>query len=186
MTRLFRDSSIVKILDLVQNAAARKARTEKLITTFARYYTPAVVLAAAMIALVPPLALGADFRTWIYRALVLLVISCPCALVVSVPLGYFGGIGRASRRGILVKGSNFLDALAHVRTVVFDKTGTLTQGVFEVREGGDRQRPQPRSSCWLSRLPRKCTPTILSVPPSCGPLKQPAASWMPTVSRIMR
>ncbi|MBI5895577.1 MAG: cadmium-translocating P-type ATPase [Desulfobacterales bacterium] len=134
VTRLFRDSSIVQILDLVQNAAARKARTEKLITTFARYYTPAVVLAAALIALVPPLSMGADFRTWIYRALVLLVISCPCALVVSVPLGYFGGIGRASRRGILVKGSNFLDALAHVKTVVFDKTGTLTQGVFEVEQ----------------------------------------------------
>ncbi len=134
VTRLFRDSSIVKILDLVQNAAARKARTERLITTFARYYTPAVVLAAALIALVPPLATGADFRTWIYRALVLLVISCPCALVVSVPLGYFGGIGRASRRGILVKGSNFLDALAQVKTVVFDKTGTLTQGVFEVEK----------------------------------------------------
>ena len=134
VTRLFRDSSIVKILDLVQNASARKARTERLITTFARYYTPAVVLAAALIALVPPLAMGADFRTWIYRALVLLVISCPCALVVSVPLGYFGGIGQASRRGILVKGSNFLDALAHVKTVVFDKTGTLTQGVFEVQK----------------------------------------------------
>jgi Cd2+/Zn2+-exporting ATPase len=134
VTRLFRDSSIVKILDLVQNAAARKARTEKLITTFARYYTPAVVLAAALIALVPPLTMGADFRTWIYRALVLLVISCPCALVVSVPLGYFGGIGRASRRGILVKGANFLDALANVKTVVFDKTGTLTQGVFEVEQ----------------------------------------------------
>lgn len=132
VTRLFRESSIVKILDLVQNAAARKAPTEKLITTFARYYTPAVVLAAALIAVVPPLTVGADFRTWIYRALVLLVISCPCALVVSVPLGYFGGIGRASRRGILVKGANFLDALAHVRTVIFDKTGTLTQGVFEV------------------------------------------------------
>jgi Cd2+/Zn2+-exporting ATPase len=134
VTRLFRDSSIVKILDLVQNAAARKARTETLITTFARYYTPAVVLAAALIALVPPLVWGADFRTWIYRALVLLVISCPCALVVSVPLGYFGGIGRASRRGILVKGSNFLDALAQVHTVIFDKTGTLTQGVFEVEK----------------------------------------------------
>jgi len=134
VTRLFRDSSIVKILDLVQNAAARKARTERLITTFARYYTPAVVLAAALIALVPPLTMGTDLRTWIYRALVLLVISCPCALVVSVPLGYFGGIGRASRRGILVKGANFLDALAQVKTVVFDKTGTLTQGVFEVEQ----------------------------------------------------
>jgi Zn2+/Cd2+-exporting ATPase len=132
VTRLFKESSIVKILDLVQNAAARKAKTEKFITTFARYYTPAVVFAAAMIATVPPLVVGADFHTWVYRALVLLVISCPCALVISIPLGYFGGIGRASRQGILVKGSNYLDALAHVKTVVFDKTGTLTQGVFDV------------------------------------------------------
>jgi Zn2+/Cd2+-exporting ATPase len=134
VSRLFKESSIVKILDLVQNAAARKARTEKFITTFARYYTPAVVIAAALVATVPPLLTGAEFHTWIYRALVLLVISCPCALVISIPLGYFGGIGRASRSGILVKGSNFLDALAHVKTVVFDKTGTLTQGVFDVEK----------------------------------------------------
>jgi Cd2+/Zn2+-exporting ATPase len=134
VTRLFKESSIVKILDMVQNAAARKAKTEKFITTFARYYTPAVVLAAAMIAILPPLLTEAEFKTWIYRALVLLVISCPCALVISIPLGYFGGIGQASRQGILVKGSNFLDALAHVKTVVFDKTGTLTRGVFEVEE----------------------------------------------------
>ncbi|KJS31123.1 MAG: hypothetical protein VR64_12825, partial [Desulfatitalea sp. BRH_c12] len=134
VTRLFKEASIVKILDMVQNAAARKAKTEKFITTFARYYTPAVVGAAALIALAPPLLTGADFQTWIYRALVLLVISCPCALVISIPLGYFGGIGRASRHGILVKGSNFLDALARVKTVVFDKTGTLTQGVFDVEQ----------------------------------------------------
>jgi Zn2+/Cd2+-exporting ATPase len=134
VSRLFKETSIVKILDLVQNAAARKARTEKFITTFARYYTPAVVFAAALIAVVPPLLTGADFQTWIYRALVLLVISCPCALVISIPLGYFGGIGRASRQGILVKGSNYLDALAKIKTVVFDKTGTLTQGVFEVEK----------------------------------------------------
>jgi Zn2+/Cd2+-exporting ATPase len=133
VTRTFGDSSIVKILELVQNAAARKAGTEKFITRFARIYTPAVVALAAGIAVVPPLVLtGAVFSTWIYRALVLLVISCPCALMVSIPLGYFGGIGRASRRGILVKGSNYIDALAQVRTVVFDKTGTLTRGVFAV------------------------------------------------------
>jgi len=134
VSRPFSESSISKIMDLVENATARKAKTEKFITTFARYYTPAVVLIAAAIAFIPPLTTGASFQTWIYRALVLLVISCPCALVVSIPLGYFGGIGKASRRGILVKGSNFIDALAAVKTVVFDKTGTLTRGVFKVKK----------------------------------------------------
>ena len=135
VSRPFSESSISKVMDLVENATARKARTEKFITTFARYYTPAVVLIAAGIAFIPPiLAADASFKTWIYRALVLLVISCPCALVVSIPLGYFGGIGSASRRGILVKGSNYIDALAAIDTVVFDKTGTLTRGVFEVKE----------------------------------------------------
>jgi Cd2+/Zn2+-exporting ATPase len=134
VSRPFSESSISKVMDLVENATARKAKTEKFITTFARYYTPAVVLIAAGIAFIPPIATGASFQTWIYRALVLLVISCPCALVVSIPLGYFGGIGKASRRGILVKGSNFIDALAAVKTVVFDKTGTLTRGVFKVKE----------------------------------------------------
>jgi Cd2+/Zn2+-exporting ATPase len=134
VARLFAESSIARILTMVENAAARKARTEQFITTFARYYTPAVVAAAAALAFLPPLLLpGANLRDWVYRALVLLVISCPCALVVSIPLGYFGGVGYASRRGILVKGSNFIDALAAVKTVIFDKTGTLTQGVFEVR-----------------------------------------------------
>jgi len=134
VTRLFTESSIAKVMDLVENATARKAKTEKFITVFARYYTPAVVAVAASIAFIPPLVTGDPFQTWIYRALVLLVISCPCALVISIPLGYFGGIGRASRQGILVKGSNFIDALAGVKTVVFDKTGTLTKGIFEVKE----------------------------------------------------
>jgi len=134
VSRLFNESSISKVMDLVENATARKAKTEKFITTFARYYTPAVVLIAAAIAFIPPIFTEASFETWIYRALVLLVISCPCALVVSIPLGYFGGIGKASRRGILVKGSNFIDALAAVKTVVFDKTGTLTRGVFKVKK----------------------------------------------------
>ena len=134
VTKPYFESSISKMLELVQNASARKAATEKFITTFARWYTPVVVAAAAGIAVIPPmLTPGADFEVWIYRALVVLVVSCPCALVVSIPLGYFGGIGRASRRGILVKGSNFLDALAAVKTVVFDKTGTLTQGRFAVQ-----------------------------------------------------
>jgi Cd2+/Zn2+-exporting ATPase len=131
----FNESSIAKVMELVENASARKAVTEKFITSFARWYTPAVVAAAATIAVLPPLLMvEADFKTWIYRALVLLVISCPCALVVSIPLGYFGGIGLASRRGILVKGSNFLDALSALKTVVFDKTGTLTRGKFEVQK----------------------------------------------------
>lgn len=134
VTRPFVESSIAKVMDLVENATARKARTEKFMTTLARYYTPAVVLIAAGIALAPPLFSGAAFEPWIYRALVILVISCPCALVVSIPLGYFGGIGRASREGILIKGSNYIDALASVKTMIFDKTGTLTQGVFNVKE----------------------------------------------------
>ncbi len=132
--RPFKSSSIARIMDLVENATTRKAKTEKFITTFARYYTPAVVLIAAVIAFGPPLLSDTLFHTWIYRALVILVISCPCALVVSIPLGYFGGIGRASREGILIKGSNFIDALAAVKTVVFDKTGTLTRGAFKVIE----------------------------------------------------
>jgi Cd2+/Zn2+-exporting ATPase len=134
VTRLFRETSIARVMDLVENATARKAKTEKLITTVARYYTPAVVLMAGVIAVVPPLVTPDGFQAWVYRALVILVISCPCALVISIPLGYFGGIGRASKEGILVKGSNFIDALAAVKTVVFDKTGTLTRGVFEVKE----------------------------------------------------
>lgn len=131
----FKDSSVARVLELVEKASERKAPTEQFITKFANFYTPIVVGAAALIALVPPLLLpGATFSEWIYRALVLLVISCPCALVVSIPLGYFGGIGAASKNGILVKGANYLDALAELDTVVFDKTGTLTKGVFRVTE----------------------------------------------------
>ena len=133
VTKTFGESTVSKILDLVQNASSRKAKTEHFISKFARYYTPVVVILAALIALVPPLLLsGATFADWIYRALVFLVISCPCALVVSIPLGFFGGIGAASRNGILVKGSNYLEALNDVKVVVFDKTGTLTKGVFKV------------------------------------------------------
>jgi Zn2+/Cd2+-exporting ATPase len=130
--REYAQSSVQKILDLVENANTRKAKTEKLITTFARYYTPGVVVVALAIAFLPPIFAGGDLSTWFYRALTILVISCPCALVISIPLGYFGGIGGASRHGILVKGANFLEALTQVKTVVFDKTGTLTEGVFEV------------------------------------------------------
>mgnify|MGYP001338064880 CR=1 FL=1 len=125
----------IVLLELVENATAKKAETEKFITTFAKYYTPIVVIGALLLAILPPLLIsGQTFSEWIYRALVVLVISCPCALVISIPLGYFGGIGSASRKGILVKGSNFLDALTQVKTVVFDKTGTLTKGEFKVSE----------------------------------------------------
>lgn len=131
----FGESTVAKILDLVQNASSKKAPTENFITKFARYYTPAVVITAAVLALLPPLFLsGATFSEWIYRALVFLVVSCPCALVVSIPLGFFGGIGGASKNGILVKGGNYLEALNNVEMVVFDKTGTLTKGVFKVTE----------------------------------------------------
>jgi Zn2+/Cd2+-exporting ATPase len=129
----YKESSIARILELVENAASKKAETEKFITTFARYYTPFVVFGALALALIPPLIItGATFETWVYRALVVLVISCPCALVISIPLGYFGGIGGAAKKGVLVKGSNYLDALTQVKTVVFDKTGTLTKGEFKV------------------------------------------------------
>lgn len=132
-TREFKESAVAKILELVEDAGARKAPTEKFITRFSRYYTPAVVFAAAALALVPPLLIpGAHFSDWVYRALVFLVVSCPCALVISIPLGFFGGIGGASKNGILIKGGNFLEALAELDTVVFDKTGTLTKGVFKV------------------------------------------------------
>lgn len=133
VTRPFSESSVTRILDMVENAAGKKARTEQFMTRFARYYTPAVVILAAFLAVFPPLLIpDQSFTVWIYRALVLLVISCPCALIVSIPLGYFGGIGGASRNGILVKGSNFIDALSRIKSVVFDKTGTLTKGVFTV------------------------------------------------------
>jgi Cd2+/Zn2+-exporting ATPase len=131
----FRESSIAKILHLVETSLEKKSRSEKFITRFARVYSPMVVAAAVMVAAVPPLLFpGASFSDWIYRALVLLVVSCPCALVISIPLGFFGGIGRAARQGILIKGSNFLDALGSVKRVVFDKTGTLTEGVFRVAD----------------------------------------------------
>ena len=133
VTKPFDESAISRILELVESAGSKKADTEKFITRFARYYTPAVVFISLAIALLPPLFIpGATQSQWLYRALVLLVISCPCGLVISIPLGYFGGIGGAAKRGILVKGATFLDALAQVKTVVFDKTGTLTKGNFRV------------------------------------------------------
>lgn len=132
-TKAFSDSTVSKILELVETAAEKKSKTERFITRFARYYTPVVVTAALVLALIPPIFLG-DWRGWIYRACAFLVISCPCALVISVPLAFFGGIGAASRAGVLVKGSNFLELMADVDTVVSDKTGTLTKGNFRVTE----------------------------------------------------
>lgn len=133
-TRAFGESTATKILEIVENSSAVKAKSERFITRFAHYYTPIVVLAALALALIPPLFTGFDFVPWITRALTFLVVSCPCALVISVPMSFFGGIGGASRRGILVKGANYLEALASVDTVVLDKTGTLTKGSFSVVE----------------------------------------------------
>lgn len=131
----FGESTVSKILDLVENASSKKSNSEQFITKFARYYTPVVVIIAVFLAIIPPLVIdGATFSDWIYRALAFLVVSCPCALVISIPLSFFGGIGGASKKGVLVKGSNYLEALAETEIVVFDKTGTLTKGVFNVQE----------------------------------------------------
>ena len=144
--KLFSESTVTKILDLVENASSRKAPTENFITKFARYYTPAVVIMALILAIIPPLVFpGATFNEWIYRASIFLVISCPCALVVSIPVGFFGGIGSASQKGILVKGSNFLEGLNDIKYVIMDKTGTLTKGRFEITDiepenGWDKQQ----------------------------------------------
>ena len=132
VTKSFGESTVSKITDLVENASARKAPTENFITTFARYYTPVVVGMAAVLAIIPPLVLGGGWSEWLRRGFVFLIVSCPCALVISIPLTFFGGIGAASKRGVLVKGGNYLEALNKVSVVVFDKTGTLTKGVFEV------------------------------------------------------
>lgn len=132
VTKQFGESTVSKILELVENSSSKKAKAENFITKFAKYYTPCVVAGAVLLGVIPPLILGNGWAEWIHRALIFLVISCPCALVISVPLSFFGGIGGASKRGILVKGGNYLEALAHAGIVVFDKTGTLTKGVFKV------------------------------------------------------
>jgi len=134
VTKPFKDSTVARIMKLVEHSAAKKSQTERFITKFSRYYTPAVVFSAAALATIPPLFFGGMWSDWIQRALIFLVVSCPCALVVSIPLGYFGGIGAASKKGILIKGGQYLDALYNVKTVVFDKTGTLTEGKFQVKE----------------------------------------------------
>lgn len=133
-TKVFDDSTVAKILELVENASSKKAKVENFITRFAKYYTPVVTIGAVVLAILPPLILGGGWGEWIQRACIFLVISCPCALVISVPLGFFGGIGAASKIGVLVKGSNYLEAVAEMNTIVFDKTGTLTKGEFKVTE----------------------------------------------------
>ncbi len=132
VTKELKELTVSRVLELVEKAGERKAKTEKFITRFAHYYTPAVIILAILVAMVPPLALGEAFHKWMYRALVLLVISCPCALVLSIPISYFGGIGKSAREGILIKGSNFLDALSKATIVAFDKTGTLTKGFLRL------------------------------------------------------
>ena len=135
VTKVFSESTVSKILDLVENSSSKKSKTENFITKFAKYYTPAVVITALITAIFPPLLIpNATFTDWIYRALIFLVVSCPCALIISIPLGFFGGIGGASKHGILVKGANYLEALNDVESIVMDKTGTLTKGVFKVTE----------------------------------------------------
>ncbi len=135
VTKQFGESTVSKILDLVENASSKKSKSENFITKFAKYYTPIVVIIAVIIAIIPPIIIkDASFIDWLYRALSFLVVSCPCALVISIPLSFFGGIGGASKMGILIKGSNYLEALSKTETVVFDKTGTLTEGVFEVQK----------------------------------------------------
>ena len=133
-TKEFDDSTVAKILELVENASSKKAKVENFITRFAKYYTPVVTIGAVILAILPPLILGGGWAEWIQRACIFLVISCPCALVISVPLGFFGGIGAASKIGVLVKGSNYLEAVAEMTTIVFDKTGTLTKGEFKVTD----------------------------------------------------
>ena len=135
VTKKYGESTVSKILDLVENASSKRSKSENFITKFAKYYTPIVVIIAIFLAILPPLLIeGEAFSTWIYRALSFLVVSCPCALVISIPLSFFGGIGGASKMGILIKGSNYLEQLANANTFVFGKTGTLTEGVFEVQK----------------------------------------------------
>ena len=171
VTKPYDQSTVSKIIDLVENASARKAPTENFITAFARYYTPAVVILAALLAVIPPAVLGLPFSDWIHRAFVFLVVSCPCALVLSVPLTFFGGIGAASRHGILVKGGNFLEALNKVDTVVFDKTGTLTKGVFRVVDilparGIDREQVL-KAAAWAEHFSNH--PIAKSILEAAGP-----------------
>ena len=162
-TRAFGESTAAKILDLVENAAARKSSSERFITRFARIYTPVVVALAVLVAVVPGFITG-EWATWIYRGLLFLVVSCPCALVISVPLTFFGGLGGASKKGILIKGANLMDKLAGLQTVVFDKTGTLTEGVFEVTAVHPEVIDREQSFCTWPPMWSAIPPTPLPWP----------------------
>ncbi len=171
-TKEFGESTVSKILELVENSSSRKSRSEAFISKFARVYTPAVCYSALALAVLPPVVclitgLDAQWEQWIYRALSFLVVSCPCALVISIPLSFFAGIGGASKEGILIKGSNYLETLSQVKTVVFDKTGTLTQGVFEV--SAVHHTPSSRKSCLSTQLSPSVPPHILSARVSSAP-----------------
>ncbi len=169
VTKPFGESTVAKILDLVENAASKKAKAENFITKFARYYTPAVVISAALLALLPPLFLG-GWGEWLHRALIFLVVSCPCALVISIPLSFFGGIGGASARGILIKGSNYLEALAQTELMVFDKTGTLTKGSFEVVKTVPAPQVEPQQLLCAAALAESYSdhPIALSLKRACA------------------
>lgn len=158
VTKSFGQSTVSKLLDLVQNSSQQKAQTENFIRRFAKRYTPVVVLLALVLALLGPLVSGGPFQTWLYRACVFLVISCPCALVISIPLGFFGGIGAASRAGVLIKGSNYLEALTKVTTIVYDKTGTLTEGKFKVSQVLPVEPDQAEKLITLAALAEKDSP----------------------------
>ena len=165
VTKAFEDSTVARILELVENASSKKAKVENFITRFAKYYTPVVTIGAVILAILPPLILGGGWADWIQRACIFLVISCPCALVISVPLGFFGGIGASSKIGILVKGSNYLEAVAEMTTIVFDKTGTLTKGEFKVSEvqpSADKTTQSEKKNCWRSQRTVRVIPTIRS------------------------
>lgn len=155
VTKAFAESTVSKILELVQNAGSKKAESEKFITKFARYYTPFIVFSAVAVAILPPLFGFGSFTDWLYRALSFLIISCPCALVISIPLSFFGGIGGGAKQGVLIKGGNYLDALNHVNTVVFDKTGTLTKGVFEVVKVCEAKGIEPSELIYLAAIAEK-------------------------------
>lgn len=169
VTSTFGESTVSKILDLVENATSKKAKSENFITRFAKYYTPCVVFAALALAVLPPLILKQDFAPWVTRALTFLVVSCPCALVVSVPLSFFGGIGGASKHGVLIKGANYLETLAKVQTVVFDKTGTLTNGTFTVTEIHPKEMSESKLLEIAAAAERFSThPIAISILKACG------------------
>ena len=179
-TKIYGESTVAKILDLVENSSLKKSPVENFITKFARYYTPAVCIGALVLAIVPPLFLG-GWLDWIMRALTFLVISCPCALVISIPLTFFGGIGGASKCGILVKGGNYLEALSKTGVAVFDKTGTLTKGVFKVTHTAPVDGVSEKDLLESAALAES-----FSSLPSARAFARPAPTWMPAAPLTRR